>query len=190
MKFDKVRLLFLDIFADAFYLSDLRSNIDFFSIVCYTQYNRLTEVIAVVEIYESNSVEDTEKIGATLAERLSAKRAGELYFIMLKGGLGAGKTAFCRGFAKVLSPGSRVKSPSFTIVNEYRGGDVPIFHFDLYRLEEDADLSDIGFYEYTESGHCIIEWSEYLSEEIPQGALTVTIEKCDENSRKVIVEGL
>ncbi len=144
----------------------------------------------MAETYVSNSVEETERIGEVLAERLSSERAGRLHFIMLKGGLGAGKTAFCRGFARVLSPGSRVKSPSFTIVNEYRGGEVPIFHFDLYRLEEDSDLSDIGFLEYTESGHCIIEWSEYLNEEIPEDALTVTIEKCDENRRNVIVEGL
>lgn len=144
----------------------------------------------MAEIFLSSSTQETENIGEALAKKLSAERAGKLYFIMLKGGLGAGKTAFCRGFAKILSPGSRVKSPSFTIVNEYRGGEVPIFHFDLYRLEEDADLSDIGFSEYTESGHCIIEWSEYLNEEIPSDALTVTIEKCGENERKVIVEGL
>ena len=144
----------------------------------------------MAEFYTSNSVLETEKAGEILAEKLSAERAGKLHFIMLRGGLGAGKTAFCRGFARVLSPGSRVKSPSFTIVNEYRGGDVPLFHFDLYRLEEDADLSDIGFEEYTERGHCIIEWSEYLNEDIPEGALTVTIEKSGENERKVIVEGL
>ncbi len=140
--------------------------------------------------YVSNSVADTENIGVSLAEKLLGERPEELYFIMLKGGLGAGKTAFCRGFARVLSPGSRVKSPSFTIVNEYRGSDIPLFHFDLYRLDEGADLSDIGFSEYTESGHCIIEWSEYLNEEIPSGALTVTIDKCSETQRKVIVEGL
>lgn len=140
--------------------------------------------------YISNTVEETEKIGSDLAEKLLLERPDGLYFIMLRGGLGAGKTAFCRGFAKVLSPQSRVKSPSFTIVNEYRGAQTPLFHFDLYRLGEGADLADIGFYEYTESGHCIIEWSEYLCEEIPEGALTVTIEKSDEAQRKVIIEGL
>lgn len=140
--------------------------------------------------YVSNSVTDTENIGSALAEKLLCERPDKLYFIMLRGGLGAGKTAFCRGFAKILSPGSRVKSPSFTIVNEYRGSDIPLFHFDLYRLDEGADLADIGFSEYTESGHCIIEWSEYLNEEIPEDALTVTIEKHGETQRKVIVEGL
>lgn len=143
-----------------------------------------------MEAYMSYSDSDTERIGEELALRLQQERCGQLYFVMLKGGLGAGKTAFCRGFARILSPGSRVKSPSFTIVNEYRGGDVPVFHFDLYRLEEDADLSDIGFGEYTENGHCIIEWSEYLREDIPSDALTVTVEKLGESERKVIIEGL
>ena len=134
--------------------------------------------------YLSSSTEETEAIGASFAEEMKNKYPGALYFIKLKGPLGAGKTAFTRGVASVLSPGSRVKSPSYTIVNEYRMGDIPLFHFDLYRLGEGADLSDIGFNEYTESGHCIIEWSEYLAFDAPC-AVTVEITPDGETTRKI-----
>ena len=104
---------------------------------------------------------------------------------MLEGPLGAGKTAFTRGLASVFSPGSRVKSPSFTIVNEYRMGKTPLFHFDLYRLGEGSDLEDIGFREYVESGHCVVEWSEYLADGAPEGAVTVKIWPDGEESRNI-----
>ena len=104
---------------------------------------------------------------------------------MLEGPLGAGKTAFTRGLASVFSPGSRVKSPSFTIVNEYRMGKTPLFHFDLYRLGEGSDLEDIGFREYVESGHCVVEWSEYLADSAPEGAVTVKIRPDGEESRNI-----
>ena len=135
------------------------------------------------EKYLSNSVAETEQIGADLARSLDEKYPDSCHFIMLKGSLGAGKTALTRGIASVYSPGSRVKSPSFTIVNEYRMGKVPLFHFDLYRLGEGADLSDIGFHEYVENGHCVVEWSEYLSAEIPRDAVTVTITANTDTSR-------
>ena len=109
---------------------------------------------------------------------------GRLHFIMLEGPLGVGKTALTRGIASVFSPGSRVKSPSYTIVNEYRLGKIPLFHFDLYRLGEDSDLSDIGFYEYVESGHCVVEWSEYLAD-VPSGAVKVSIASDGESSRTI-----
>ena len=136
------------------------------------------------EIFKSNNVEDTEKIGAKIAEELDKRYPGRLHFIMLEGPLGVGKTALTRGVASVFSPGSRVKSPSYTIVNEYRLGRVPLFHFDLYRLGANADLSDIGFYEYVESGHCVVEWSEYLAD-VPGGAVNVSITSDGESSRKI-----
>lgn len=139
--------------------------------------------MATEEFY-SQSVAQTEEFGAKLAKELVCH--GGLFFIALEGDLGAGKTAFCRGVASVISPGSRVKSPSYTIVNEYRMGEIPLFHFDLYRLGEDCDLSEIGFTEYTESGHCIVEWSEYMSEK-PKGAVTVTITKKGEECRLISV---
>lgn len=120
-----------------------------------------------------------------IAHELEERYPGRLHFIKLEGSLGVGKTALTRGIASVLSPGSRVKSPSYTIVNEYRLGRVPLFHFDLYRLGEDADLSTIGFYEYAESGHSVIEWSEYLSGEEPEDAVTVTLTASGEDERKI-----
>ena len=134
--------------------------------------------------YISNSISKTEAIGAKVAEELCERYPGRLLFIELEGPLGAGKTALTRGFASVLSPGSRVKSPSYTIVNEYRGGDIPLFHFDLYRLGKDADLEDIGFFEYVEQGHCIIEWSEFLADEV-EGSVKIIIIPTGENSRKI-----
>ena len=134
-------------------------------------------------IYITASVDETEKVGALFAKELTSKSSA-LRFIMLRGSLGAGKTAFTRGVASVISPGSRVKSPSYTIVNEYRLGAVPLFHFDLYRLGEGADLEGIGFDEYVESGHCIIEWSEYL-DDAPQDAITVTITDVGTGRRKI-----
>ena len=134
-------------------------------------------------IYITSSVDETEMAGAMLAKTLTEKDPA-LRFIMLRGSLGAGKTAFTRGVASVISPGSRVKSPSYTIVNEYRLGAVPLFHFDLYRLGEGAGLEGIGFDEYVESGHCIIEWSEYL-DDAPQDAITVTITDVGTGRRKI-----
>lgn len=142
------------------------------------------------EVFLSSSVEETEKIGAALAEKLSLSRPNDKWFICLSGDLGAGKTAFVRGFSSLVSPGSRVKSPTYTVVNEYRKGEVPLFHFDLYRLEDgDEALDGIGFDEYVESGHCIIEWSEYLSEK-PSHTVYVDIRKTGDDTRSVTFENL
>lgn len=136
------------------------------------------------ETIRSNSVSETQEAGFALAKKLT--KNGEKFFIALEGDLGAGKTAFTRGVAAHISPGSRVKSPSYTIVNEYRMGDCPLFHFDLYRLGEDAELSDIGFSDYAYEGCCILEWSEYLkSSDRPDNTVTVRITKDSENSRTI-----
>lgn len=139
-------------------------------------------------IYLSHSAAETEAFGVQLAQTLSA--AGKRFFIAMYGDLGAGKTVFVRGLASVLSPGSRVKSPTYTIVNEYRRGPVPLFHFDLYRIGGVSELDGIGFEEYLESGNCIAEWSENLGDDVPDGAVKVTIEKTGEEERRITVEGL
>ena len=141
-----------------------------------------------MRIIETNSVSETEEAGRALAERIA--ESDRLYFIEMYGDLGAGKTAFVRGLASVLSPGSRVKSPTYTIVNEYRRGAVPLFHFDLYRVENAIELGGFGFEEYVESGNCVAEWSEHLGDAHPQGAVRVTIEKTGEESRRIIVENI
>ena len=133
----------------------------------------------------SGCTADTEEAGAALARELLRMQDSSRVFIALEGDLGAGKTAFVRGFASVLSPGSRVKSPTYTIVNEYRRGRVPVFHFDLYRMEDPEGLDSIGFDEYLNSGICIAEWSENLGDRRPEYAITVEIRKTGENERQI-----
>lgn len=134
----------------------------------------------------SHSVEKTEQIGCALAGHLICSGRFPA-FVALYGDLGAGKTAFVRGFASVLSPGSRVKSPTYTIVNEYRQGPMPLFHFDLYRISSEEDLFGMGFDEYVDSGYCIAEWCEHIREAMPENAVIVRIDKVDENTRKITV---
>ncbi len=133
----------------------------------------------------TDSTAGTEKLGAHLARVLSASLPDQPCFIALYGDLGAGKTAFVRGFVSVLSPTSRVKSPTYTIVNEYRRGAYPVFHFDLYRLEDSDGLDSIGFDEYVKSGVCIAEWSEHLGEALPSDCISVTIIKTGESTREI-----
>ena len=106
-------------------------------------------------IYTSNSAEETFDIAARFAKQLNI---GDV--ITLDGDLGAGKTAFTRGIALGMGLGDMVVSPTFTIVNEYRKGSTPLFHFDIYRLHSEDDLYDIGWEDYLASeGVCVVEWS-------------------------------
>ena len=116
--------------------------------------------------------------------------AGSGTFIAMYGDLGVGKTAFVRGLAGVIAPGSRVKSPTFTIVNEYKGGTVPFYHFDVYRISDDDELYAMGFDDYVQNGICVVEWSENIPDSIPSDAYRVTIERLpdDENGRKITIE--
>ncbi len=138
----------------------------------------------MVKLY-SDSTEITEKIGKTLGEILINDR----FFIALYGDLGAGKTVFVRGLASVLSPNSRVKSPTFTLVNEYRNGKIPLFHFDLYRISGLDELDGFGFDEYVDGGNCIAEWSEKLGCSLPENTIKVKIEKTGESSRCITIDG-
>jgi len=133
--------------------------------------------------YITNDVSETEALGKSLAESLPKKPI----FIALYGDLGAGKTAFVRGFVSVFSPGSRVKSPTYTIVNEYHKGALPVFHFDLYRIHSEYDLEGIGFDEYVQNGICIAEWCEHIGDALPEDAITVCIEKLGETARKLTI---
>ncbi len=123
---------------------------------------------------ESDSVEKTEALGNALGEAILASGEDPV-FIAMKGDLGAGKTAFVRGLASVLSPGSPVRSPTYAIVNEYRRGKRPLFHFDLYRIADADDLYSVGFYDYIESGVSVAEWSENAISELPLPRYEVTV---------------
>ena len=106
--------------------------------------------------------------------------------ICLNGDLGAGKTVFVRGFAKYFNI-AETSSPTFTIVNEYNG-DKTIYHFDVYRLNDEYDFYDIGGEEYFGKGICIIEWSDNIKEAIPENCMKIYINKLGENEREIIVE--
>lgn len=134
--------------------------------------------------YITTSPEQTEALGERLGERL---RGGEV--IAYRGELGAGKTAFTRGLARGLGISVRVTSPTYTIVNEYGGGRLPLFHFDMYRLHDADDLFDIGWEDYLERGGvCAVEWSENVAEAM-DGAITVTLEKYADDTRLITIEG-
>ncbi len=136
--------------------------------------------------FSSSDVSVTESIGAALGT--AVKETGRPAFVALKGDLGAGKTAFTRGFASVLSPGSIVRSPTYAIVNEYKKGSLPLYHFDLYRIEDEDDLYSIGFYDYVDNGICIVEWSERAEGELPSPRWEVTIVGCADTERAVTVK--
>ena len=112
--------------------------------------------------YMSHSPEETEHIGEMLGKRLSGGTV-----LALRGGLGMGKTAFTRGLARGLGYTGRVTSPTFTIVNAYDGA-TPLFHFDMYRLDGEDDLFDIGWDDYlARGGVCAVEWSERIDSALP-----------------------
>ena len=120
----------------------------------------------------TNSPEETEALGAALGKRLPAGTV-----IAYRGDLGAGKTAFTRGLARGLGCTEQVTSPTYTIVNEYLGGRLPLFHFDMYRLTSSDDLWDIGWEDYLDrSGICAVEWSENVADAM-EHPLNITIEK-------------
>ena len=105
------------------------------------------------------------------------------------GDLGAGKTAFTRGLARGLGACETVTSPTYTIVNEYLSGRLPLFHFDMYRLSTSEELWDIGWEEYLDRGGvCAVEWSENVADAM-EGAVTVRIEKLGEDARRITIEG-
>ena len=126
----------------------------------------------------TSGVAETERFGAELAQKMiddpSIPR-----FVALYGDLGVGKTAFVRGFVSVWSPSSAVRSPTFSLVNEYRSPRGTVFHFDLYRVEDEDDLISIGYEDYlNRRGVCLVEWSEKIPDSLPEHYLRVTIKKC------------
>jgi tRNA threonylcarbamoyladenosine biosynthesis protein TsaE len=138
-----------------------------------------------METFISNNLKETELVASEIAKRL--KNGG---FLALYGGMGAGKTAFVRGLVKELCPEclDLVHSPTFAIVNEYRGNEINIFHFDLYRLTDEDDLYSTGFYDYIEQGGLTItEWTELFEDAIPEDAIKLKIEPIGENSRRFTI---
>ena len=132
----------------------------------------------------TNSPAETEAIGAALGKII---KPGTV--IAYRGDLGAGKTAFTRGLARGLGSSEMVTSPTYTIVNEYLGGRMPLFHFDMYRLASSDDLWDIGWEDYLDRcGVCAVEWSENVADAL-EDPMVITIEKLGEESRRITIEG-
>lgn len=123
-------------------------------------------------VYKSNSPKETENIARSFAKEL---KGGEV--ICLNGDLGVGKTAFVQGLVKALGVTEPISSPTFTIVNCYEGN-MPIYHFDVYRIEDCDEMYEIGFEEYVYSnGITLIEWSEKIEEILPKNRIEIVISK-------------
>ncbi len=132
----------------------------------------------------TNSPDETEALGAALGRVLQPGTV-----IAYSGDLGAGKTAFTRGIARGLGIRDIVTSPTYTIVNEYESGRIPLFHFDMYRLSCSDELFDIGWEDYlARGGVCAVEWSENVADAL-ENPLFVHIEKLGDTSRKITMKG-
>ena len=144
----------------------------------------------VIGVFASTSTEQTEALGRHMAETFAID-ATLPRFVALYGDLGVGKTAFVRGFTAALAPAARVKSPTFALVNEYRGTPLSVFHFDMYRIEDEDALYSIGFYDYFDRpGICLVEWSENIEFALPDRYLRVELVKDDPaqpDSRRIVV---
>ena len=137
-------------------------------------------------VFRTESAEQTEALGQKLGASLPAGSV-----VAFRGGLGMGKTAFTRGLARGLGCTGRGTSPTFTNVNEYRGS-IPLFHFDMYRLESSDALFDIGWEDYLERGGvCAVEWSERVDDALPEDTILVDISRGSggENDRVITITG-
>lgn len=140
----------------------------------------------VLYTINSESPEQTEAFAASFANRL---KSGD--FIAFFGDLGSGKTAFVRGLCATLCPKCRVSSPTFAIVNEYTGGTLDVFHFDMYRITDDDNLFSTGFYDYFDrKGVIAAEWCENIPFALPERRYEVLFEKTGDSARRITVTGI
>lgn len=135
------------------------------------------------QIYHSSSPEETEKIAEKFAETLKGSEV-----IAFKGGLGMGKTCFVRGLARGLGFNGETYSPTFALMNEYIGGRLSVYHFDMYRIDGWEDLYSTGYFDYRESGGVLaVEWSENIEGALEKDTIFITFERTDDNSRIITV---
>lgn len=131
------------------------------------------------------SPEETILLGKKIGARL---KGGDC--IAYKGGLGAGKTTVTRGISIGMGLGDEVTSPTFALVNEYRGSRLSLCHFDMYRITSPDDLETTGFYDYMDDNTVLaVEWSENIEEELPENSIIIEIRRTGENTRKFIITG-
>ena len=158
----------------------------------------------VIAKLHSQTETDTQSLGAELGRRILSLLDGSAEsdeqtaynalgdrtpFVAMFGELGSGKTVFIRGMASVLAPEAHIQSPSYTIVNEYRGDPVDLCHFDMYRISGEDDLYSIGFYDYSD---CVmaVEWSEHIENALPPDAVRITFTRVDDTTRTITWEGI
>ncbi len=134
--------------------------------------------------FKSYSAADTQKIAAEFAKTLSCGSVVCLY-----GEMGVGKTVFTNGLCRALDICEYVTSPTFTVVNEYDGAAFPVYHFDMYRIEDENELIEIGFDEYLNSGGiCIIEWPENIPNSLPKNCINIKLLRNSFDERTIIIE--
>lgn len=136
-------------------------------------------------IYTTHSAEETIALGEKIGKKLSK---GDV--IAFRGDLGAGKTTITRGISIGLGLGDNVTSPTFSLVNEYRGKEKSLIHFDMYRITNSDDIELTGFWDYIEEG-CVlaVEWSENISDVIPKNSIIISIKRIDDNTREIEILG-
>lgn len=134
--------------------------------------------------YKTNSADETIALGEKIGELL---KGGDL--IAYSGDLGAGKTTITRGISIGMGLGDEVTSPTFALVNEYRGAGLSLVHFDMYRINSSADLETTGFFDYMDEDSVLaVEWSENIAEEIPDNAIRIDIQRVDDDTRIIDIE--
>lgn len=133
----------------------------------------------------THSTEETIALGRKIGEML---KGGDV--VAFEGDLGAGKTTITRGICLGLGLPDNVTSPTFSLVNEYRGDKISLAHFDMYRIESPEDLLLTGFYDYIEEG-CVaaVEWSENIKNALPEKTIFVRLERLDDNTRTIEIFG-
>lgn len=137
-------------------------------------------------IYETltNNPEETVQLGEKLGAVL---QGGDV--IAFRGGLGAGKTTLTRGIVKGMGLPDEVCSPTFSIVNEYKGTNT-LYHFDMYRIVDPESLESVGFYDYLDEHSVVaVEWSENIAEILPDGCIYIYIEDIGDDKRRILIEG-
>lgn len=141
----------------------------------------------MIEVFETNTPEETEEIGRKLA---AESTPGQVFTLI--GDLGVGKTVFTQGFATGLNIDEAICSPTFTIVQEYDTGRLPFYHFDVYRIGDVEEMDEIGYEDYVYGdGVCLIEWANLIQEILPEHYIQITIEKNLEKGfdyRKITIE--
>ncbi len=137
-------------------------------------------MLKIITKSPQETIAAAEKLGSLL-------KKGDM--IAYKGGLGAGKTTFTRGLAVGLGLGDNVTSPTFALVNEYRGDNLTLYHFDMYRISSEEDLESTGFYDYPfEDNVATVEWSENIADFLPKSTIYITINRLSELEREIIIE--